>query len=219
MSIFSNEQANEIRAWNKMYIDIINPDYGTQNTIGTRPIILLPNSGINKNIFGLNQLTNFYLFNGLNKTNETNETNETNIQNSNQIMFTPSYYINLNNNDKTKKALTKYYYYKILDKWIYKEMESLLAFVNIEDDKPHLIKTLENYDVIKSVNESKKIKEKKIEYLEKTLITKNMVKHVLNKICKENNINWYDLNKHEKKIKIIFSNFLLEKFKKLVKEK
>ena len=54
--------------------------------------------------------------------------------------------------------------------------------------------------------------------MEKIILTKDMVRHVLKKICQDNQINWYDLNKHEKKIKTVFYNYLLRKLKESIKK-
>lgn len=128
------------------------------------------------------------------------------------------FYKDLNKDKKVQKTLTKYYYYKILDKWIYKELMPLLAFVEIIEGKAQLIKSMEKYDVQKLLSNSDEQIEKKINYLEKIIVTKDMVRHVLKKICSENNINWYDLNKYEKKIKTVFYNYLLDKLKDAIKK-
>lgn len=128
------------------------------------------------------------------------------------------FYKDLNKDKSVQKTLTKYYYYKILDKWIYKELMPILGFVDISGDKPQLIKSMEQYNASKLANESSEQIEKKIAYLEKVLITKDMVRHVLKKICAENNINWYDLDKNEKKIKSVFHNYLLDKLKDSIKK-
>lgn len=131
----------------------------------------------------------------------------------NPLMSTTGFYKDLNKDKSVQKTLTKYYYYKILDKWIYNNLKPLLAFVDIKSGKAQLIKSMEDYDVMGLEKDSEQDTEKKIEYMEKILISKDMVKHVLKKICRENNINWYDLDKHEKKIKTVFYNYLLDKLK------
>lgn len=133
-------------------------------------------------------------------------------------VISSGFYKDLNKDKSVQKTLTKYYYYKILDKWIYKELMPILGFVHTSGDKPHLIKSFSDYDATKLANESTEQIEKKIDYLEKVLITKDMVRHVLKKICTENNINWYDLDKNENKIKKVFHNYLLDKLKESIKK-
>jgi len=136
----------------------------------------------------------------------------------NSNVVSSGFYYDLNKDKSVQKNLTKYYFYKILDKWIYKELMPLLAFVDISSEKPRLIKSLSQYDVKKIVSNSEEQIEKKINYLEKVIISKDMVRHVLKKICSENGINWYDLDKNEKKIKTVFYNYLLGKLKESIKK-
>ena len=43
-----------------------------------------------------------------------------------------------------------------------------------------------------------------------------MFTNVIKKIFNENQINWYDLNKHERKIRKILYNYLLDKLKESI---
>lgn len=128
-------------------------------------------------------------------------------------LITSGFYKDLNKDKSVQKTLSKYYFYKIIDKWIYKELLPLLAFVEIKSGKPELIKSLEDFDVQKLSKDSDAEIEEKVKYMEKIILTKDMVRHVLKKICNENNINWYDLNKYERKIKTVFYNYILDKLK------
>ena len=136
----------------------------------------------------------------------------------NSNVVSSGFYYDLNKDKSVQKNLTKYYFYKILDKWIYKELMPLLAFVDISSEKPRLINSLSQYDVKKLLTNSEEQIEKKINYLERFIITKDMVRHVLKKICSENGINWYHLDKNEKKIKTVFYNYLLSKLKESIKK-
>lgn len=193
MSTLANFTADSIRQWNKEYAEAINPD---ADKINSFPVILsqpqLYSSKTHTPYIGINPLTSSIISSG--------------------------FYNDINKDKTVQKTLTKYYYYKILDKWIYKTLMPLLAFVDTSSDKPQLIKSMEQFDVKKLVSKSDEEIEKKINYLEKVLITKDMVRHVLKKICKENNINWYDLDKNEDKIKKVFYNYLLDKLKDTIKK-
>jgi len=134
-------------------------------------------------------------------------------------LITSGFYKDLNKDKNVQKTLSKYYFYKIIDKWLYKDLLPLLAFIDISSGKPQLIKSLNNFDVQKLSNDSEADIKTKVEYMEKILLTKDMVRHVLKKICLENNVNWYDLNKYEKMIKKIFYNYLLDKLKEAIKYK
>jgi hypothetical protein len=178
---------------NKNFIESLNPD---ADTINSQPInIIMPMSYSTKThspYVGINPYTSTVVSSG--------------------------FYQDLNKDKSVQKTFTKYYYYKILDKWIYNELMPLLAFVDISKDKPQLIKSMSEYDVNKLLSNTSEQIEKKIDYMEKVLISKDMVRHVLKKICSENNINWYNLDQHEKKIKTIFYDYLLDKLKHTVKK-
>lgn len=186
--------SNFIYQTNKAFSEAINPDYDQVNKflpiMTTQPVLY--SSKTHTPYIGINPLTSSVISSG--------------------------FYADLNKDKSVQKSLTKYYYYKILDKWIYKELMPILGFVDISGDKPQLIKSIEQYNASKLANETSEQIEKKIAYLEKSIITKDMVRHVLKKICDENSINWYELNKHENKIKTIFHNYLLDKLKDSIKK-
>jgi hypothetical protein len=175
----------------KQYVDALNPDVDNINSNLPMPLIITQ-----PNIYNPKQDTPFMSFNPL-KPN----------------LITSGFYKDLNKDKSVQKTFSKYYYYKIIDKWIYKELLPLLAFIDTSSEKPQLIKSLEFFDVQKLASNTEEEIEKKVKYMENILLTKDLVRHVLKKICNDNNINWYDLNKHEKKIKKVFYNYLLDKLK------
>lgn len=189
MSTLASYVVDRIRQSNKAYADAINPDLDKYNN--TLPIFITQPT-----IYNPKQDTTFVAVNPFKPG-----------------LITSGFYKDLNKDKSVQKTFAKYYYYKILDKWIYKELLPLLAFVDISSGKPQLIKSLENFDVQKLAKDSEEEIEKKIKYMEENIISRDMVRHVLKKICNENQINWYDLNKHEKKIKKVFYNYLLDKLK------
>ena len=134
----------------------------------------------------------------------------------NPNIINTQYYKDLNKDKTVQKTLTKYYYYKILDKWIYDELLPLLSFVDTSSETPKLIKSMSDFDITKLSKDSKDDIEKKIKYMENNIITKDIVRHILKKICNENKINYYYLNKNEKNIKKVFYNYLVDKLKKAI---
>jgi len=190
MSTFASFNANSIRQMNKAYVEAINPDFNQQS---------LPLFITKPNIYNPNADSAFVSLNPLNPR-----------------LITTGFYQDLNKDKSVQKTLSKYYFYKIVDKWIYKELLPLLAFVDTSSEKPQLIKSLANFDVQKLAKDSDDLIEKKVNYMERFIITKDMVRHVLKKICQDNQINWYDLNKHEPKIKKVFYNYLLDKLKESI---
>jgi len=128
------------------------------------------------------------------------------------------YYKDLNNDKKTIKTVIKYYYYKIIDKWLLKELSDLLAYIVIskETKKAHLIKDMKDYDIESIRNAPDSELEKRIEYIEDILITKKMVKRVLKKVIEKNDIKWYQLYSYEKEIKKTFYKYIKSKLEKAI---
>lgn len=199
--------------------------------IGTDGLVFINN----KPTF-INTQNNSNLFNPFNPSNPTNPSNPSNPTNPTnpletldeynslnklnfinkqiQISNTINQKYNLNSDKNVQKTISKYFYYKIIDEWLYKELFSLLAFVEITNDKPKLIKTMDKYSVEKLTLESDENIDKRIYYFESEIITKKIIKQILKKIVKRMCINWYDLDKNEKIVKKVF----LEYFTNLLEE-
>ena len=125
--------------------------------------------------------------------------------------LTSGFYTDLNKDKSLHKVITKYFYYKILDKWLYNELLPLLAYLKIDDGKVKLIDNLADYNIEKLAMDTDKNIEKKISYMEDILITRDMVKHVLKKIINKNHIKWYDLYKKEFEVKKVFKDYISDK--------
>ena len=127
------------------------------------------------------------------------------------------YYPDLDKDSAVHKTVTKYFYYKIIDKWLYHDLRPLLAFIKIDDNKPQLIKSMSEYKPDELSKDSVENIEKKIQYMENILITKKLVKHVLKKIVNEHHIHWYHLNKNKDTIKKVFYKYIKSKLEEAIK--
>jgi hypothetical protein len=131
--------------------------------------------------------------------------------------YTYGRYTDLDKDKTILKTISKYFLYKILDKWLYQDFRTMLAFVKITDGKPSLIRTMSDYKPETINSDSVENIEKRIDYLEKILINRKLVKHVLKKIVNENQIKWTQLNKHKSTIKKVFKKYLHSKLEEAVK--
>lgn len=134
----------------------------------------------------------------------------------NTPLMKKKFYGDLNDDKQVQKTVTKYFYYKVIDKWLYNDLLPLLAFLEIVNGEPQLIKSMDNYNVSKLAQDSTTDIKKKVEYMEHKIISKELVKHVLKKICSENNINWYSLNKHNGKVKKVLLKYIGSKIKNAI---
>ena len=136
---------------------------------------------------------------------------------SNPFRIVAGYYPDLDKDPQVHRTLKKYYYYKLLDKWMYGDLKSLLAFVALDNDKARLINSMSEYNP-NSVNNLKEDDlTLRVKFLE-NLISKDLVKSVLERIVQKHGIHWYHLNKNEdivkKKLEIAVKELLESKIKK-----
>ena len=135
----------------------------------------------------------------------------------NPMRIVTGYYPDLDKDPQVHRTLKKYYYFKLLDKWMYSDLKSLLAYVSIDNGKAKLINSISDYNT-NSLNNSKEDDlTLRINFLE-NLISKDLVKSVLERIVNKYGIHWYHLNKNEdivkKKLEDAVKEFLESKIKK-----
>jgi len=133
------------------------------------------------------------------------------------VQYTYGRFTDLNKDKAVQKKITKYFLYKILDKWLYNDFKPILAFVKITDGKPSLIRSMSDYKPESINSDSVENIEKRIDYLEKILINKKLVRHVLKKIISENQLEWINLNKHKGMIKKILRKYIHSKLEDAIK--
>ena len=131
--------------------------------------------------------------------------------------YTYGRYTDLNKDKRIQKTFSKYFLDKILNKWLYQEFRPILAFVKISDNNPSLIRTMNDYKPESIDSDSLENIEKRIYYLKKILINRQLVKHVLKKIVNENDIQWTQLTKNKSIIKKILKKYLQSKLEEAVK--
>ncbi len=134
----------------------------------------------------------------------------------NHNILTYGVYNDVNKDKHVAKTITKYYYYKLLDKWLFKDLLPLVAFVEIAEGKPRLIRNLGDYNMAQLATDSVDTIEKKIDYLAEVLITKEMVKHVLKKFMGKHGLRWSVLNNYENDLKEYFLKYIRDKLEDVI---
>ena len=120
-------------------------------------------------------------------------------------------YKDLNDDKSVIRTVTKYYYYKTLEKFLKSELIDLLGYLKITDGKVNFIKNIkEHSDKLPTEEETKK----KINYLEEYFITKKMIHGILKKYVQKNDIMWYKVQHNEQE----FKNYLHKKLKELIED-
>ena len=121
-------------------------------------------------------------------------------------------YSDLNDDKSVLKTITKYYFYKTIEKFLKSEMIDLLSYLHISnDDKVNFIKNIKDKsDKLPNENDMKK----KINFLENELLTKSMIQNIIKKYVRKNNIMLYKIQASEAE----FKNYLHKKLKEHIEE-
>jgi hypothetical protein len=130
--------------------------------------------------------------------------------------YTYGQFTDLDKNPDIQKKITKYFLYKIRDKWLLNELRSLLVFVKLTDGNPALINNMNDYKPELVDKDSAENIEKRIKYLSEILINFKIVKHVLKKIVSDNQIRWTQLNRQKGTVKKIFKKYFYSKLEDAV---
>lgn len=122
--------------------------------------------------------------------------------------------LDLNRDSKLHNMMTKYFYYKTLDKWLKKEndMLELLNYLKVTDKGIDVINKVEEYNSNTPSGENQQNIDKKIEFIEKNVLSKEDIYRILKKYVRETSTNWYDLEEKG-------TYFIKEIIKKLIKSK
>lgn len=130
------------------------------------------------------------------------------------------YYEDLNYNPRVINRTTKYFYYKILDKWLYDDMKYILGYLKVnKDGKVSFV------DKVKDFNEDAYLKDttdeikKKIKFIEDNVLTQTGVRNTLIRYSKDTNVNVYDLFKVEKFVRHVLASHLISVLKKMIEKK
>lgn len=130
--------------------------------------------------------------------------------------------LDLNRDSKLQQMMTKYFYYKTLDKWLKREkdMLNILNYLKITDRGVELINNINDYKSNNTDKDTQNNIDKKVDYIEKNIFSKDDMHNILKKYVKETTTNWYDLeDKATFFIKEIIKNFIKNKLKEAIQLK
>lgn len=99
-------------------------------------------------------------------------------------------YPNLNEDSRIRDRLTKYFYYKTLDKWLYDKLVGVLDLLSVNGSHVEIAKT-------PSKTTSQSDVDKKVKYIEEEVLSFKDMYKILSNLIVETRVNWYDLPKNE----------------------
>ncbi len=129
-------------------------------------------------------------------------------------------FINTNDND-IKKAIVKYYYKKITQKWLLndKKYKTLLQYIKLNGDKCEISGKSKDdiYDYNNATEAERQIINKKIKCFADNFLDKDDIELLLLKIINKENVSWRVLNKKENKR--VIKKYLFKKLEKKLSNK
>jgi hypothetical protein len=117
-------------------------------------------------------------------------------------------YPDVNNDYEMRRKIAKYFYEIINESWITYYFSSLFKYFVIENNNVKLVKSLDN---LSNKDSNLMIKN----YILNKYFKRTNVEKLINKFRKINNINWWEVKKHQDK----FAKFILSKLKSHLESK
>ena len=113
-----------------------------------------------------------------------------------------------------QKKITDYLYYRILDKWLYeKDLCTILKYIKVKNGSIIVLTNKKEIENNAICNDSIDDIEKKSDYIEKHILTKDKMKDILMDIINILKIKWYNLINDEKIVVHTVKKYLKHKFK------
>lgn len=118
--------------------------------------------------------------------------------------------------ENIKNQIVSAFYYKFLDKWMYDKEESkkILDLFKVSENKVKLIENIDKRE--DSSKDTQEIVDKKVDFIEKNIISKRDVYTILKKFSKETKIGWCRLIKFDELVKSSIINSIKNKIKKMI---
>ena len=126
-------------------------------------------------------------------------------------------HLNLDYNTDIHEQLSKYFYYRTLDDWLYNDLKGILTYLKFDGSKVKLLDSVKHLD--SKISETQESAEKKIKYIEDNVLSVKNVKKVLRRFVETTGIHWADLPKHANEIRSVMRRYLRKKLEKIIDEK
>lgn len=122
------------------------------------------------------------------------------------------------NIENIKDDVSKMYYFKLLDKWMYEndKVKQVLKYLHVVDGKVKLIQSVEKVDDVKKNPQD--IIDKKVDYIENNVLSQDEVRMILTRFVESTHISWCDLPKCGFLVRDAISKTLKNKLKRLIEQ-
>ena len=118
-----------------------------------------------------------------------------------------SFYENLNADPRIHTRMAKYFYYKLLDDWLYDDLSDILDNFSITNG-------VVDVSASATLDRNTDNIEKKIDFIQRFFFTKKDMKKLLHKYVRETGTNWYQLPQNSYFIKKIIERKIMSNIKR-----
>jgi hypothetical protein len=129
-----------------------------------------------------------------------------------------SIYDTIDTQPSVRKTMLDYYYDKTRDEWLMDDINDILNYFTYRDGKVDFIKSPSEYNPSNIAKDTDQIAEKKVEFIEKLILTKYDLASILEKFIKETRTKWVNLPKNEYYLKQAIREYLLRQINKTLKK-
>jgi hypothetical protein len=128
-------------------------------------------------------------------------------------------WLDLNQDSNVHNQMAKYFYFKVIDKWLFDDLLDLLSYLRVSDKGVDVIHNLRDHKSSSVDKDTQETVEKKIKFIEKNIFDVENMHKLLKKFVAETNTNWYDLVKQEYFIKDLVRKYLKKKLIRIIESK
>ena len=128
-------------------------------------------------------------------------------------------YETIDNNPNVRRKMIKYYYDMVRDQWLLDELNDILNYFSYDDGKVRLISSLSDYSPKNIAKDTDRIAERKVEFIENTILTKYDMAEILNKFTKNMHIKWVDIPKHEFMLRQAIREYLMKEINRKLRKR
>jgi hypothetical protein len=123
---------------------------------------------------------------------------------------TPSYQ-SVNNDPELRKKMTKYFFQKLQDDWLYASFGDVAKYLTVVDNKVTFSKSLSE------MGKNGEMTIEKVKFIVDEVFTKHDLLEVIDKYVRRRNVNWYDLKtKHKADLRDYIHGKLKNHMRKLI---
>ena len=115
-----------------------------------------------------------------------------------QVVTKETTYLDINEDNELQQRTSKYFYEKLMNRWLHGSFESLLNYFTVKGSKVRLVTKVK--DAAKNTP-NEKDRDTIIEYISRNVMTKYNIRSFLKKFVAKSGLNWYDLESNTKIVK------------------